>query len=88
MLSDSTHAHVSTSDLRENFSEHMGRVHHRHERLVVEKNSRPTVALISYEDLELFEALEDRLDALMVDKVLAENGPRITLDEARKRLGL
>lgn len=79
---------VSATQLRENISEHIGRVRHGRERLVIEKNSKPAAALISYKDLELLEALEDRLDILLAERVLAQNGPRVSLEDAEKLLGL
>jgi prevent-host-death family protein len=79
---------VSATELRKNISEHIGRVRHGRERLVIEKNSKPAAALISYKDLELLEALEDRLDVLLAEKVLAEKGPRVSIEEAEKLLGL
>ncbi len=82
------HPSVSATQLRENISEHIGRVRHGGERLVIEKNSKPAAALISYKDLELLEALEDRLDVLLAEKALAEKGPRVRLEEAEKLLGL
>ena len=82
------HPSVSATDLRENISEHIGRVRHGRERLVIEKNSKPAAALISYKDLELLEALEDRLDVLLAEKVVKAKGARVSLDEAEKFLGL
>lgn len=79
---------VSTTELRDNISEHLGRVRHRRERVVIEKNSKPAAALISVEDLALLEALEDRLDVLLAEKAVRARGARVTLAEAEKLLGL
>lgn len=46
------------------------------------------VALMSLDDLELFEEIEDRLDNEAADRALAEPGPNIPYEQARKELGL
>ena len=45
-------------------------------------------ALMSLDDLELFEEIEDRLDNEAADRALAEPGPSIPWERARKELGL
>jgi antitoxin YefM len=47
--------------VRDHFSEFVDRAEKEHERVVVTRNGRPSVVLISYEDLE---AIEETLDIL------------------------
>ncbi len=52
-----------------------------HERVVIERRQKPVAALISMEELELFERLleehEDRLDAAEADRVLADEDDEV-----------
>jgi len=57
------------------------------ERVVVTVNGKD-VALMSLDDLKLFEEIEDRLDNEAADRALAEPGPNIPYEQARKELGL
>lgn len=56
-------------NVRDRFSEFVDRAEREHERVVVTRNGRPAVVLISYEDLE---ALEETLDILSDPNALAE----------------
>jgi len=62
------------------------------ERIILEENGEPVAALISIEDLRLFEKLfeeeEDRVDLAAAEAALAEPGPNIPYEEIRKELGL
>ena len=59
----------SLRTVRDHFSEFADRAEREHERVVVTRNGRPSVVLISYEDLE---ALEETLDILSDPDALAE----------------
>jgi PHD/YefM family antitoxin component YafN of YafNO toxin-antitoxin module len=52
-----------------------------HERVVIKRRQKPVAALISMEELELFERLlrehEDRLDAAEADRVLADEADEV-----------
>lgn len=78
----------TVSEVRDDFGRTVERVHHRHERVCITKHGRPVAALISAEDLELLEMLEDRADLDAVRKALAESTERIPYDLVRKELGL
>ncbi|WP_028936561.1 type II toxin-antitoxin system Phd/YefM family antitoxin [Pseudonocardia spinosispora] len=47
--------------VRDHFSEYVDRAEKEHERVVVTRNGRPAIVLISYEDLE---AIEETLEIL------------------------
>ena len=60
------------------------------ERIVITRNGRPMVAIISIEDLETYEALEDRLDLEAARKAMREieKEGSIPWEDAKRELGL
>ncbi|MGH9201465.1 MAG: type II toxin-antitoxin system prevent-host-death family antitoxin, partial [Vicinamibacterales bacterium] len=79
---------LTVSAAREDFGQTVDRVHHRRERVRITKHGRPFVALVPAEDLDLLEALEDKLDLEAVREALAESSDRIPYDRVRRELGL
>ena len=57
-------------------------------RIVIDRLGKDKVAMISIEDLEKLQALEDAADVAAADAALAESDERIPYDEVRKELGL
>src|SRR5580658_7695799 len=53
---------ISIADLRARLGDLVSRVSYKHDRVVITKHGKPVAALISAEDLQFFEALEDRMD--------------------------
>jgi prevent-host-death family protein len=90
MLAD--HDTISATDLRDESSDVLSRVRYGHERLVVSRRHKAMAAIISIEDLELFEQLEDMRDVLLAEKAERDAHARgekaVPYAEARKRLGL
>jgi prevent-host-death family protein len=86
------HETISATDLRDESSDVLNRVRYGHERLVVSRHHKALVAIISIEDLELFERLEDMRDVLLAEEAEREARERgekpVSYAEARKRLGL
>jgi prevent-host-death family protein len=72
---------IGASEARDVFSDLVSRVAYAHERIVIERRQKPVAALISMEELELFERLleehEDRLDAAEADRVLADEADEV-----------
>ncbi len=60
---------VSTSQLKESLSEYLNRAAYGQERIIVASRGKPKAAVISIEDLERLEELED---ALAAQEALAE----------------
>lgn len=54
--------HLAVTDARDNFAELLNKVAYAGDRVLVERHGKPLAAIISAEDLELLEQLEDRLD--------------------------
>lgn len=57
---------------RSNFSEFINRAQYGHERVVLTSHGQPAAAIISIEDLELLQALEDSIDIAAARAALAE----------------
>lgn len=79
---------IATSEVRKNLSEALNRVAYGGERLVVHRRNKDLAVLISVEDAELLEELEDHLDVEAARKALTKGGKSIPWDEAKKELGL
>jgi len=73
---------------REQFADIINRVTYRGERVVLERRGKGVAALVPVGDLELLEALEDRLDLEAARVALAEKGPNIPWAKLKRELGL
>jgi len=78
---------ISMSEIRLKLSELANRVMFGGERIVVEKNNKPLFAMVSMEDVELLERLEDEIDVKAAEEALKEN-EFIPWEEVKKDLGL
>ncbi|MDE2196763.1 MAG: type II toxin-antitoxin system Phd/YefM family antitoxin [Gammaproteobacteria bacterium] len=81
---------VSVVEAREKFGDLVNRAALLSERVYVTKHGKRVAALVSVEDAELLEALEDRLDLEAVKKAradIARHGT-IPLEQLAKELGL
>ena len=80
-------ASVSTSKIREELSDTINRVAYGGERVVLKRRGKPIAAIVSLEDVELLERLEDEMDVEAAKKALKEPG-RIPWPKLKKKLGL
>ncbi|MGD0078564.1 MAG: type II toxin-antitoxin system prevent-host-death family antitoxin [Sedimentisphaerales bacterium] len=78
---------VSMTKARQDFTDIANRVMYGAERICIEKNNKPAVAVVSIEDLEMLEALEDKIDLEEALKAMKEPG-FITLKALKKKLGI
>ena len=78
---------VAATELRSAISELLDRVAHHGERVAVERHGKPVAALVSSEDLELLEAIENRVDIEAARRALSESGRR-SWDDVRAELAL
>lgn len=81
---------VPFSEARSHLTEIVNEVAYGGERVVVSRKGKKLVAIISLEDFEIFEALEDHLDlsvAELVDKDIEKHGT-ISWTDAKTELGL
>ncbi len=78
---------ISTRALRDELSDVVGRVAYGGERVGVTRHGKLAAVVISTDDLELLEALEDARDAAdLHDARAADDGGRVSLDELRREL--
>ena len=81
---------VSTREARENFSDVVNRAAYGKERVILTRRGKPVVAVVPMADIELLEALDDKLDledALAALKEAEEKGI-IPLEDLKRELGL
>ena len=64
---------MAVTEFRKNIADVMNRVSYGHERVALEKNGKPTCAIISFEDLQLLEASEDKYDIAEAKKAIKRN---------------
>jgi prevent-host-death family protein len=67
---------LSATAIRGDFADTVNRVSYQGERIAVERHGKTIAALVSVEDLELLEALEDRGDLAAARRALKEPGRR------------
>jgi antitoxin Phd len=79
---------VSTTAARKNFTGTLERVTRKGERIVLQRGGKDIAAIVSVEDLELLEELEDRRDVEDARAALREPGPNIPYEQVRRELGL
>lgn len=79
---------VSSRDLRGNLSGVISRVTYGGERIGVSRNGKPAVVMVSVEDYELLEALEDDADAkAYLESKRHDDGERHSVGDLRSKLG-
>jgi PHD/YefM family antitoxin component YafN of YafNO toxin-antitoxin module len=79
---------LTASELREDLSTAINKVAFGGERIILQRNKKDVAALVSIEDLVLLRQLEDRADLAEIRKAMAEPGPDISWEDAKKELGL
>ena len=79
---------LTVRELSRNLSEVMGRIAYGGERFVVTKNGKQYVALISFDEFQKLEELEDLADNLLADEILKETEEKgtVSLDDVKKLL--
>ena len=90
--SDEEHrvGHMAVSDARESFAELVNRAAYGHERVLVSRRGRPIAAIVSIEDVEFIERVEDELDRQSALDALTdpENAETIPFARIKADLGL
>ena len=67
---------LAATAVRDTFSETINRVAYQGERIALERYGKTVAGLVSAEDLEFLQALEDRIDLTAARKALREPGGR------------
>jgi len=78
---------IGAKKLRDQMSDALNRVAYAGERIVIERRGKGAAVLVSMEDAELLERLEDRMDLERARKALRSGKP-IPLATVTKALGL
>ncbi len=79
---------IPISEAREHLADLGNRVALRGERVVVERRGKNIFALVSMEDVELLERLEDETDIRLAREAMKEKGPNVSWEKVKKDLGL
>jgi prevent-host-death family protein len=79
---------VSTAEARKKFSDIVNQVAYGKEPVVLTRRGQGIAALVSMEELELLQQIEDFIDIEDARKALAEPGVNIPAQEMWKKLGL
>jgi prevent-host-death family protein len=77
---------LTATAARDNFAELLNRAAFKGERIALERHGKTVAAIVSAEDLELLESLEDRIDLAAARRALKE--PRRKWDKVKAELGL
>jgi prevent-host-death family protein len=72
---------------RRDFTDIAERVMYGDERICIQKNNKPAVAVVPVSDVEFLEALEDKIDLEEALKALKKPGS-IRLKDLKKKLGI
>jgi prevent-host-death family protein len=73
---------------REKLADILNDVEFKGERVVLHRRGKDVAAVVSVEDLELLELLEDRIDLERARAALAESDERIPWEQVKAKLGL
>ena len=79
---------MTTSQARRDLAETLNQVAYRGERVVLHRRGKDLAAIVPLADLELVEALEDRMDVEAARKALKQRGANIPLARIKAELGL
>ena len=79
---------VTTAEARKKLAEIVNKVAYGKEPVVLTRRGEEIAALISMEELELLQLIEDRMDIEDAEQALAEPGKNIPAEKVWKDLGL
>ena len=79
---------ITTADARKNFANIVNTVAYGKESVVLTRRGQKIAALISIEELQLLQMIEDHIDIEDAKKALDEPGENISADDFWKEFGL
>ncbi len=79
---------ISTADARKDFANIVNKVAYGKESIVLTRRGQEIAALVSIEELELLQQIEDYIDIEDAKKALEDQGDNIPANEIWKHLGL
>ena len=72
---------VNATEARKKFLELLNRAEYGKERIRIERHGEPVAAIISYEDLNRLEALEDALDSALLRQAMRTSEGFVSVSE-------
>ncbi len=78
---------VSLANAKAKFSEVVNNAEYKHERILIEKRSKPAAVVIGYDEYKKLEQLEDMYESRMLQASL-KKGDFVSLEDTAKRLNL
>jgi prevent-host-death family protein len=79
---------MTVAEVERNLLRTLERVAEEHQRITLTREGKPVAAIVPAEDLELLEALEDRLDLEEARRALTEDGASVAWEKVKAELGL
>ena len=79
---------ISTADARKHFADIVNKVAYGNEPIVLTRRGQEVAALVSIEEFELLQQIEDHIDIEDAKKALEDSGANISSEEVWKQLGL
>ena len=79
---------ISTADARKHFADIVNKVAYGNEPIVLTRRGQEVAALVSMDEFELLQQIEDHIDIEDAKKALAEPGKNIPANDVWKKLGL
>lgn len=79
---------VSIAEIRDKLADAINRVAYAGERVVLERRGKPVAVLVSVDDAELLEQLENEADLKALRKARKEKGKPVPLAQVKARLGM
>ena len=79
---------ISTADARMSFSEIINKVAYGNEQIILTRRGKRIAAIVSINEFELLQRIEDHMDIADAKAALSETGENISAEEAWKSLGL
>ena len=78
---------LSITQAREHLGDCANQIAYKGERICVERNGKPAFAMVTVEDMELLETIEDKIDIDAAREALRRND-FVAWKKAKKQLGL
>lgn len=79
---------IGIVEARSQMADALNRVAYGGERVILERRGKPVAAIVSMDDLELLEQLENDADLKAIRKARKEKGKPIPLAKVKARLGM
>lgn len=79
---------ISTADARKKFADIVNKVAYGHDPVILTRRGENIAALVSMEELELLQQIEDVIDINDAKKALSEPGDNVPSSKFWKKLGL